>query len=168
MIARIFQTGARNEFYLTSDGRITRFSRDELACRCGCGLADMREIAIDALNEARTRFGHPMIPTSGVRCPSHNTAIGGSADSAHMEGLAIDLKSTHPIWDLYEVLGLYFNRVWAYSQSLGLFCHADMRPSRLRRVKTRDGEFAVPEFCSYYRLDPDTPRDRIQEVLETT
>lgn len=167
MIARIVPIG-NHDYYLTSDGRITRFTRSELACRCGCGLADMQEITIDAVHESRTRFTYAMFPSSGVRCWPHNTAKGGAPKSAHPDGLAIDLSSEQPLWDLAEVLGLFFTRLCVYSRSLGFFCHVDMRPARLRKVLTKDGDFTMPEFFGYYKLDLDISRDRIQEILEAT
>ena len=36
----------------------------------------------------------PILVSSGFRCPELNAAIGGSKTSAHMEGLAADIRST--------------------------------------------------------------------------
>jgi zinc D-Ala-D-Ala carboxypeptidase len=163
MIARIL-----NEIYVTSDGRLTRFRREELACRCGCGLDDMEESCIDALHEARTAFGHPMIPTSGVRCGSWNLEIGGATDSAHLYGLAVDLQSTMDLYALYLMLKSHFRRVSMYSRSKGYFCHADMRIDgpAIWDVVTCDGNFLFMNFLERYMIT--AVRDSINEVLEAT
>jgi uncharacterized protein YcbK (DUF882 family) len=40
----------------------------------------------------RWRIGRPLIVTSGFRCASHNTAIGGASSSLHIGGLAADVQ----------------------------------------------------------------------------
>ena len=42
------------------------------------------------MDEVRTFLGHPVIVTSGYRCPRLNEIIGGSPNSAHMSGRAVD------------------------------------------------------------------------------
>ena len=163
MTARIFEG-----YYLTSDGRITRFGRNEIACRCGCGLDEMREETIDALHAARTEFGHPMVPTSGCRCATHNTAVGGTDNSAHLIGLAADLQSTVDLYTLYLILTKHFRRVCVYSQSQAYFCHADMRVGgpRIWDVVTRDGKFLWTEFLEHYKIGETD--EAINGVLEAT
>lgn len=51
-------------------------------------LETLVEQLLDPLREA---FGHPIIVTSGYRCPELNTAVGGSPTSAHLQGFAADL-----------------------------------------------------------------------------
>jgi len=163
MIARIFQG-----FYLTSGGRVTRFTDAELGCRCGCLLLDMQEPCINALHQARTTFNHPMLPTSGVRCGSWNTAKGGAIDSAHLDGLAVDLQSSKDLYALYCVLEYPFRRVSMYSRSKGYFCHADMRfdGRRIWDVVTCDGKFLFRDFLKRYMIT--AVRDSINDVLEAT
>ena len=38
----------------------------------------------------REHYGVPMIVSSGIRCVTHNTRVGGAAASRHMRGLAMD------------------------------------------------------------------------------
>jgi zinc D-Ala-D-Ala carboxypeptidase len=163
MTARIFQG-----YYLTSDGRITRFSESELTCRCGCGLSEMQEPCIDSLHASRTEFNHPMIPTSGRRCPAWNEHEGGQPDSAHLYGLATDLQSTMDLYALYAILHKHFRRVCMYSRSRDYFCHADMRLDgpTIWDVVTCDGSFLFADFLERYMI-PNT-RDAINEVLEAT
>lgn len=43
------------------------------------------------LEHVRALRGHPVKIVSGYRCPVHNKAINGAADSQHMYGAAADL-----------------------------------------------------------------------------
>ena len=42
------------------------------------------------MDEVRTFLGHPVLVTSGYRCPRLNEIVGGSPNSAHMTGHAVD------------------------------------------------------------------------------
>ncbi len=69
------------------------FSKGEFACRCGCGLAEPAETLIDLLEEIRAITGEPITITSGMRCPAHNAAVGGSTRSAHTTGHGCDIHA---------------------------------------------------------------------------
>ena len=43
------------------------------------------------LEPVRERLGRPIIVNSGYRCPIHNAAVGGVANSQHLRGEAADL-----------------------------------------------------------------------------
>lgn len=73
-----------------SDNLTEHFTRAEMACRCGCGMIPTAEFMAWLQNVRRT-FDHPMPITSGARCRTHNAAIGGAEQSAHMDGLAADV-----------------------------------------------------------------------------
>lgn len=45
------------------------------------------------LDRAREFFAGPIVMTCGYRSPEHNAEIGGVADSAHIKGLAVDVKA---------------------------------------------------------------------------
>ena len=72
------------------------FSRGEFACHCGrCGgfpaepdMALVRQA--DALRQA---LGTAIHVSSGVRCNSHNIAVGGVANSRHLTGKAMDFRA---------------------------------------------------------------------------
>lgn len=49
-------------------------------------------VLADGLERCRAILGQPMIISSGYRCPEVNAAVGGSAKSAHMRGLAADFR----------------------------------------------------------------------------
>jgi zinc D-Ala-D-Ala carboxypeptidase len=163
VIARIFQG-----YYLTSDGRITHFARTDLSCRCSCGIADMREEVIDALEGTRLEANRPMTPTSGIRCAAWNARKGGVADSPHKLGLAVDLIWAEDIFALWLLLRKRFRRVCMYSKARGQFCHADMwiTDKIIWDVVTIDGNFLLANFMDHYKIP--FVRDAVNDVLEAT
>ena len=60
------------------------FSRSEFACRCGCGEDRIHPELVNKLQRARDAHGASMSINSGVRCPDHNAAEGGSPTSSHL------------------------------------------------------------------------------------
>lgn len=57
------------------------------------------------LDPIRRRYGAPIIVTSGYRCPTLNTAVGGVANSHHIAGCAADvttgtIENNHKLFDL--------------------------------------------------------------------
>lgn len=76
---------------------IRYFTRSEpfIACSCGaCGgfPAEPREKLMRLADKVRAAAGSPMIPSSTVRCPAHNRAVGGVANSRHLTGSAMDFS----------------------------------------------------------------------------
>lgn len=47
------------------------------------------------LQEVRTKFGKPVVVTSGFRSPKLNKKVGGQPNSYHLQGLAADVR---PMW----------------------------------------------------------------------
>lgn len=81
-------------------GSLTKnISRHEVACSCECGLDTMDFETILAVQDTCDFFALELgldrvtlIINSGCRCPAHNAAVGGSANSKHMRCRAIDFK----------------------------------------------------------------------------
>lgn len=82
---------------------------------------------LDFLDELRSRFGKPLLVTSGYRSPAHNKAVGGVPNSFHTQGLAADLR---PL-DAADL-----NRLWQLVNSMNTdggvgrydsFVHVDRR-----------------------------------------
>ena len=75
------------------------FRKEEFLCRCGkCEMpaeveANIVALVENVLDPAREKFGKPIIVNSGYRCPKHNTAVGGVANSQHTRGEAADITS---------------------------------------------------------------------------
>ena len=73
-------------------GSIPNFTRQEFACKCGCGFpTEPKEGMVRIAQAARTHFGRPATVISGLRCKAHNAFVGGVANSQHMAGEACDL-----------------------------------------------------------------------------
>jgi hypothetical protein len=88
------------------------FSREEMArcfrengARCKeCRLAqpakqlpygieeNIQALVSNVLEPARERLGKPIVVNSGFRCPIHNVAVGGVANSQHVRGEACDCR----------------------------------------------------------------------------
>lgn len=73
---------------------------------------------VSRLDSARDLCGFPIVITSGLRTPEQNAAAGGTNESSHMKGLAVDIQAPvgqnereKLIWALGRVgfrrLGLY-------------------------------------------------------------
>ena len=74
---------------------IRHFVREEAYIGCPCGKCggfpvEPTERLMRAADAVRQHFGAPMIPTSTVRCPEHNAAVGGVKTSRHLAGRAMD------------------------------------------------------------------------------
>lgn len=54
----------------------------------------LRDLAESLLDPLRVAWGKAIRVTSGYRCAALNTAVGGSATSAHLRGYAADLQTT--------------------------------------------------------------------------
>lgn len=67
------------------------FTDAELSCRCGCG-AMPRQASVDRLYALRIAYGKPIRISSGARCQTHNTTIGGAQESYHIAGQAFDIR----------------------------------------------------------------------------
>ena len=63
----------------------------------------------NVLEPARERLGKPIIVNSGFRCPVHNAAVGGVANSQHMKGEAADITcdDNKRLAEIIEQLGKY-------------------------------------------------------------
>lgn len=88
---------------------IKYFTRDEpyIACPCGrCGgfPVEPAEKLMRLADAVREDAGKPMIPTSTVRCKTHNAEVGGVWNSRHLLGHAMDFRI--PGLSAAEVLGI--------------------------------------------------------------
>lgn len=88
------------------------FDREEFCCQCKGKYCngfpeEPEEELVRVCNEIRRRLGVPVeIVTaggSGVRCPQHNSAVGGVANSNHLYGKAADLHSEKSPQEMYRV-----------------------------------------------------------------
>lgn len=52
---------------------------------------NLQALVSNVLEPVRERLGKPIVVNSGFRCPVHNAAVGGVANSQHMKGEAADI-----------------------------------------------------------------------------
>ena len=75
---------------------IRYFTREEFFCKCGkyCDgyPAEIQRTLVELADGARAHFGKPGIVVSGLRCKTHNAAVGGVENSQHMYGEAVDMR----------------------------------------------------------------------------
>ena len=74
---------------------IQYFRPEEFACKCGkCGgwPGEVSRVLLCTADRVREHFDSPAVVSSGLRCPEHNTAVGGAAASRHMTGRAMDFR----------------------------------------------------------------------------
>jgi zinc D-Ala-D-Ala carboxypeptidase len=113
------------------------FRPEEFDCKCkkckdngeGRGVDMMEDYFLQMLDDARHKAGIPFVITSGYRCPSHNRAVGGVANSAHTKGLAADIACSDERSRGYIIGALYeasFNRIGIHPD----FIHVDDDDSR--------------------------------------
>jgi len=85
------------------------------------------------LDRARGLFGHPIVITSGYRTAKENKVKGGVADSAHVKGMAVDIKvpeSQHLRERLAWACGRAgFSRMGLYDFHAHLDTENDTKPS---------------------------------------
>ncbi len=115
---------------------LRHFKPAEFACKCGkCGKGyhDMDKHVMLALDNARGIAGIPFALTSPMRCPAHNKAIGGTEDSSHLRGYAVDIDApnSRARFQIIEALiGAGFTRLGVAHD----FIHADMDPDKAEDV----------------------------------
>ena len=71
--------------------KMKHFKIEEFACPC-CNKRSMDDEFLAAIDTCRDMAGIPFVITSGFRCKKHNAEIGGKPNSAHLRGLAADIK----------------------------------------------------------------------------
>lgn len=91
----------------------------EVNCKCGCGLIPQKAM-LEKFDQLREAYGKPIAITSGARCEKHNKKIGGSKNSNHVKGLAMDLLRTDALEDFIlknlDVLDIYIEDL-AYTKN---------------------------------------------------
>lgn len=119
------------------------FKYREFDCKCGkcerpAGVPS-KEL-VDILTKIRKHYNQPVIINSGYRCEEHNKAVGGSANSQHFKGSAVDFivknTPTESVWEYVlekwgnEPLGLAIKR--NKSNIYAGFVHIDTRGKKAR------------------------------------
>ena len=120
--------------------RFPNFTRDEFACKCGCGFDEIDPLLVSTLQRLRDEVQRPVVVNSGCRCKSHNAAVKGSKSSQHLKGKAADIKidgmTSREIFDVLRRLyldgELYVGYVYAIN---GRSVHVDVRAPQSQVVR---------------------------------
>ena len=120
----------------TSEWAWPYFSFEEMACRTEAGGWDcgIQNHFMHRLVALREEFGSKMVITSGYRTPEHNAKIGGSPNSYHMDGIAVDVHAprgfeTHRFVRLALLYGFSGIGLSLDGADEDRFIHIDTRPS---------------------------------------
>mgnify|MGYP003155548437 FL=1 len=107
------------------------FSEEELRCK-GTGELKMMEEFMDKLILLRETIKQPLVISSGYRSPIYNERIGGSKNSAHILGKAVDIvcsgEKAFTIVKLATVLGFTGIGVQQRGEHSKRFIHLDDVP----------------------------------------
>lgn len=108
--------------------KIKFFTPLEFACKCGCGLCNIRPELLQRLEKARATSDVPFSISSGSRCAKHNKKEGGTATSSHLTGWAVDIryKNGAQAVALLKALLPHFNRIGVGKS----FIHVDIDPGK--------------------------------------
>lgn len=92
-----------------------------------------RELIV-MLNAIRSRYGRPIVVTSGYRSPEHNKAVGGVINSQHVLGTVADIKPLEEnMSDLPELQAICDEmNVHGGVGFYDTFVHIDVRGERAR------------------------------------
>ena len=91
LVAAVAESLQPQDFWKT----IPNFTREEFRCRCGGAYCDgfpaePSQTLVRLAQRVRQHFDSPAIISSGVRCETHNTKVGGVTGSRHLTGKAMD------------------------------------------------------------------------------
>ena len=103
------------------------FDREDFACKCGCGLNEIRDDFIRFLDKARERAGIPFVVNSGYRCPENDEKVGGKGN--HTTGTAADIRvrNSH---ERFLVVNALLNLGAKRVGPAKTFVHVDVNPEK--------------------------------------
>lgn len=113
--------------------QVEHFTAGEFACQCGCGDNRIQAGLVFKLDELRTRFGKPLVVTSGYRCPRHNARVSTTGEAGpHTTGLAVDIgvSGRDAVVVLRLALELAFTGIGVQQRGGGRFLHLDLIPNQ--------------------------------------
>jgi uncharacterized protein YcbK (DUF882 family) len=118
------------------------FSKSEFICKCGCGKSYVDLRLVSRLQLIRDIAELSININSGCRCAKHNKVTGGTPNSAHIKGLAVDWCFKDHDDTLLEKIctkllqnwsgGFHFYpaRTLTDGTHQSAFCHSDLKERR--------------------------------------
>ena len=115
---------------------VKHFKRAEFKCKCGkyCDgfPVEPSEKLVELLEKIREHFNAPVTVSSGVRCKTHNSNVGGASASQHLKGTAADIKVQGKT---PKEVAAYCETLLPKSGGIGLYStwvHVDVRSNKSR------------------------------------
>ena len=92
-------------------------------------------LTANKLESVREALAHPIIISSGYRCPALNNQVGGSQNSAHTKGLAVDFHCAYgnpkQICQRLIDAGVQFDKI---IQEHNQWVHIEFSPTHNRQI----------------------------------
>ena len=106
------------------------FRREELLCKCGCGLLPPQSL-VDRAERVRVKFGKPMPVTSGARCPEYNAKVSTTGrNGPHTKGaLDFGLRGADALTVIGIALREGFTGIGVNQKGDKRFVHLDDLPN---------------------------------------
>jgi len=121
-----------NDFQITRHFNLQEYaSPDTNEVKIDCRLPDIAE-------QLRRGLECPLIVTSGYRTKAHNKKVGGSKDSYHMKGLAMDIKPTGGSLRKLFIKATKMKEIGGLGWYEDSHIHIDLRIDRLYWVKLKN------------------------------
>lgn len=88
----------------------------------------------NVLDGVREIYGKPITVNSGYRCPELNRAVGGSATSDHVKGMAVDLTGGNKIENerLFNIIKHNFHFSQLIDEKNFSWVHVSYNPNNLK------------------------------------
>lgn len=145
------------------------FSSGEFDCkgkRCRCTVTRIDSRLARKLQMLRRLCGGAVTITSGNRCPTHNSDVGGASSSCHLntKGRAADVVTAGmtPAQAAKLAQEIGFTGIGRYDGSAGRFVHVDVRPQAYYWHNTNGTDRAV---SGHGGTKPVNPYSRSSAVL---
>jgi uncharacterized protein YcbK (DUF882 family) len=85
------------------------------------------------LDMVRDKFDKPMYITSGYRTEKHNTKVGGTPNSSHLRGLAVDIACSSSV-DRYHLINCLLDVGFKRIGIANSFIHVDIDKDKAKEV----------------------------------
>ena len=93
----------------------------------------MNKLVLDMLDDVRDKFDKPIHINSGYRTPQHNEDVGGTENSSHLRGFAVDIACNNSI-DRFDLINCLLDVGFSRIGVAKTFIHADIDPDKSNGV----------------------------------